>query len=57
MASPISKTLMHRAIGESGAFFGRTLHAQPVSVTEQDGNKFADELGATSLIASASVRI
>ncbi len=49
IASPTSKSLMHRAIGESGAFFGNTLRAQPVAVTEQDGQKFAEELGASSL--------
>ena len=49
MASPISKGLIHGAIGESGAFFGRTLGAKPVSETEQDGAKFAQSAGADTL--------
>jgi para-nitrobenzyl esterase len=49
MASPISKTLLHRAIGESGAFFGRTLTAKPLAQSEQDGVKFAQSMGADTL--------
>jgi para-nitrobenzyl esterase len=49
MASPITKGLMHRAIGESGAFFGRTLPAKPLPESEQDGVKFAASIGADSL--------
>jgi para-nitrobenzyl esterase len=49
MASPISKGLIHRAIGESGAFFGRTLPAKPLSESEQDGAKFGSSIGADSL--------
>jgi para-nitrobenzyl esterase len=49
MASPISKALVHRAIGESGAFFGRTLPAKPLAESEQDGVKFAQSLGADTL--------
>src|SRR5580693_6872769 len=49
MASPTSKALMHRAIGESGAFFGRTLTAKPLAESEQDGVKFAQSIGAGSL--------
>jgi para-nitrobenzyl esterase len=49
MASPVSKGLIHRAIGESGAFFGRTLPAKPLSESEQDGAKFAASTGADSL--------
>jgi para-nitrobenzyl esterase len=53
MASPLSRTLFQKAIGESGAFFpagptaGMQLH--PVSVTEQTGLKFAEAVGAKSL--------
>src|ERR1700676_1098624 len=49
MASPTSKRLIHRAIGESGAFFGRTLTAKPLAESEQDGVKFAQSIGADSL--------
>ncbi len=49
MASPISKGLIHRAIGESGAFFGRTLPAKPLADSEQDGAKFSQAIGADSL--------
>jgi len=49
MASPMAKDVVKKAIGESGAFFGRTLRAKPVAVTEQDGAKFAADLGAESL--------
>jgi para-nitrobenzyl esterase len=49
MASPVSKGLIHRAIGESGAFFGRTLPAKPLSESEQDGAKFGASIGDDSL--------
>ena len=49
MASPISKGLIHRAIGESGAFFGRTLNAKPLPESEQDGVKFSQAIGAETL--------
>jgi para-nitrobenzyl esterase len=49
MASPVSKGLIHRAIGESGAFFGRTLPPKPLPESEQDGVKFAASMGAGSL--------
>src|SRR5208282_1031785 len=49
MASPLSKSLIHRAIGESGAFFGRTLNAKPLAESEQDGVKFDASIGADTL--------
>ena len=49
MASPLSKSLIAKAIGESGAFFGRTLNAKPLAETEQAGTKFAQENNAGSL--------
>src|SRR5208282_3687408 len=49
MASPTSKGLIHRAIGESGAFFGRTLSAKPLAESEQDGIKFAAAIGVDTL--------
>lgn len=52
MASPLSKDLLHKAIGESGAFFGKTLAAKSLSESEEDGAKFAREsLGTDSLAA------
>ena len=53
MASPLSRTLFQKAIGESGAFFpspkggGRSLKTR--AETEQFGVKFAESLGAKSL--------
>jgi para-nitrobenzyl esterase len=49
MASPVSKALVHRAIGESGAFFGRTLPAKALAETEADGAKFGESNGAATL--------
>ncbi|HEY2545906.1 MAG TPA: carboxylesterase/lipase family protein [Candidatus Acidoferrum sp.] len=49
MASPVSRGLIHRAIGESGAFFGRTLTAKPLADSEQDGARFAQTIGADTL--------
>jgi para-nitrobenzyl esterase len=49
MASPLSKGLIHGAIGESGAFFGRTLTAKPLPESEQDGVKFAAAIGVDTL--------
>src|SRR5262249_54714716 len=49
MASPISKGLIHRAIGESGAFFGRTLRTKPLADSEADGTKFGEENGAKTI--------
>jgi len=49
MASPTSKGLIHRAIGESGAFFGRTLNAKPLADSEQDGVKFSQAIGVDTL--------
>jgi para-nitrobenzyl esterase len=53
MASPLSKHLFQKAIGESGAFFpsrpsgGPQL--KPLAETEQFGLKFAESLAASSL--------
>ena len=49
MASPLSQTLFHRAIGESGAFFSSTLELQPLDKSEEAGAKFAASLGAHSI--------
>ena len=50
MASPLSRKLIAGAIGESGAMIS-TLPARPLAETEQDGARFAQSAGATSLAA------
>jgi len=47
MASPLSKNLIAKAIGESGAFFGRGLSAKPLADSEKAGADFAQENSAT----------
>ena len=53
MASPLSKNLFQKAIGESGAFFLSRPSAgpqlKPLAETEQIGVKFAASVGADSL--------
>lgn len=49
MASPLSKNLIAKAIGESGAFFGRSLRAKPLSESEKDGAKFAEANNSATL--------
>ena len=53
MASPLSRNLFQKAIGESGAFFPASptagMQLRPVSTTEQTGLKFAQSIGAKSL--------
>jgi para-nitrobenzyl esterase len=53
MASPLSRDLFQKAIGESGAFFPASptagMQLRPVSTTEQNGLKFAESVGAQSL--------
>jgi len=51
MASPLAKGLFHRAIGESGAFFGKTLKARTLAEAEEADRKFGESLGAASLDA------
>ncbi len=48
MASPLSKGLFAGAIGESGALIG-TLPPHPLAETEQNGVKFAETAGVTSI--------
>jgi len=48
MASPLSKDLIAGAIGESGALIG-TLPPHPLAETEQNGVKFAETAGVTSI--------
>jgi para-nitrobenzyl esterase len=53
MASPLSRDLFQRAVGESGAFFPSrkegALTVKPRSETEQFGVKFADSVGVKNL--------
>jgi para-nitrobenzyl esterase len=42
MASPLAQGLFHRAIGESGAFFGSPLPLKPRADAESEGLKFAE---------------
>jgi para-nitrobenzyl esterase len=51
MASPLTQGLFQRAIGESGAFFGRTLQAKTVKQSEEADEKFAKTIGAPTLTA------
>jgi para-nitrobenzyl esterase len=50
MASPLSQGLFQRAIGESGAFFGSSLHLKPLAQAEEADAKFAESIGAHSLV-------
>jgi para-nitrobenzyl esterase len=49
MASPLSKGLIHAAIGESGAFFAETLSAKRLEDSERRGAVFAESLGLKSV--------
>jgi para-nitrobenzyl esterase len=52
MASPLSKHLVHKAIGQSGAYFPSPspgLAEKPLADKEQDGVKFAASMSAASL--------
>jgi para-nitrobenzyl esterase len=54
MASPLAQGLFHKAIGQSGAFFGArggTLGPKSLSEAEEHGRKFAATLGAPTLAA------
>lgn len=48
MASPLSKGLMQRAIGESGSVLGN-LKPRPLALAEQQGQDFEKRVGARSL--------
>ena len=52
MASPLTKNLLHKAIGESGAFFASPtggMAEKALADREQDGVKFAASVGGGSL--------
>jgi len=48
MASPLSKDLFQKAIGESGAFFGKTLGAKSLSDSEKADARFAESAFGTA---------
>ena len=50
MASPMAQGLFHRAIGESGAFFGSTLPLKSRTEAEKAGMKFAKSAFGTDSI-------
>lgn len=50
LASPLSKGLMQRAIGESGSMLGN-LTPRPRALAEAQGEAYAKQVGATSLAA------
>lgn len=53
MASPLSRDLFQKAMGESGAFFASGpsggMRTRPLSESEQAGVKFSESVGASSL--------
>lgn len=49
MASPVSKSFVHGAIGESGAFFGKTLGANRLAESQKRDAVFAEQLGMRSI--------
>lgn len=51
MAAPGARGLFHRAIGESGAYFGPTLAAASREASEAQGLRFAGAVGAQTLEA------
>jgi len=52
VASPLARGLVHRAIGESGAYVGRhALDPKGLAASEELGSKLAASLGADSLAA------
>jgi para-nitrobenzyl esterase len=56
VASPLARGLVHKAIGESGAFFGRNaLPAVSLAESEKKGAGFASAVGAASLAALRAI--
>jgi len=49
MASPLAQGLFHRAIGESGAFFGKVLDLKPLAASEETDAGFGQSIGAQTL--------
>jgi len=49
MASPLSQGLFVRAMGESGAFLGKSPPTRSLAQSEADDRKFAESIGAKSL--------
>jgi para-nitrobenzyl esterase len=61
MASPLAQGLFHKAIGESGAFFGAgpmlfsPADSLGLARTEKEGQEFAESIGARSLAALRAI--
>jgi para-nitrobenzyl esterase len=55
MASPLSRDLFQRAMGESGAFLEKGPAMQSLTESEADGEKFAESIGAKTLEALRAV--
>ena len=55
MASPLSRDLLAGAIGESGAFFSKTISTPPLADSERRGVEFATGVGARSVGALRSM--
>jgi para-nitrobenzyl esterase len=51
MASPLTQGLFEHAIGESGAYFGKTLEAKTLKQSEEADKKFGETIGAPTLAA------
>ena len=54
MASPLTKGIVHKGIGQSGAFFpspSRGLEEKTLAAKEQDGVRFGESVGAPTLAA------
>jgi len=56
MASPLSRGLFHRAIGESGAFFGNSLSMKSREQAEKAGVAFAESAFGTSSLEALRAR-
>lgn len=55
MGSPLAKDLFHRAIGESGAFFGTSLGLKTLAEAEETGAKFGQAVGAADVAALRAI--
>ncbi len=51
MASPLTQGLFERAIGESGAYFGKTLQTDTLAKSEKADKQFGESIGAPTLAA------
>ncbi len=56
MASPLAQGLFHKAIGESGAMFGRTIPARSLAAAEAAGVKFMEGAFGTAAVDQLRAR-